>query len=201
MVRVGHDEFFSCYNILQQSFPFDILFIKDIGHGLWYLTIMEECRTLIENITREHNYKHVFGITDSSGTIPLLNIAPYLSQFREGIVINGQTTLKPEIIEKYKSCTDCAIFDPVSVGNISQSYLIPLEKLSNSQLQKIRYYYNNSPSDYQYYLYTLSFYTILDNTCVTLTKDNGSHISYITKVYGDASFMKTVADKWLAMIN
>jgi hypothetical protein len=161
---------------------------------------MEECRLLISNIIEDNNYAHVFGLTDSSGAIPMLNIAPYLLSFREGIIINGQATLKQEIIEKYNYCRDCAIFNPQSISHLNDKYISPLENLTTNQQSKFRYYYNNSISDYQYYLYTSKIYSKFEKIHVNLEEDNGSHESYIRKKFLDKTFMQSVLSEWLRIV-
>jgi hypothetical protein len=200
MFCVGDTDIFSCYRIITDTFPFDILFIKDICSYQWYLGIMEECRLLISNIIEDNNYAYIFGLTDSSGTIPMLNIAPYLSSFREGIIINGQTTLKQEIVDTYKHSRDCAIINPRIVSHLNKKYISPLENLTTKQKSKFRYYYNNSISDYQYYLYTSKIYSKIEKIHVNLEEDNGSHDSYIRKKFLDKTFMQSVLSEWLRMV-
>jgi hypothetical protein len=123
---------------------FDILFIKDIKFGVWYMPIMDECNTLIHSIIAKKGYSHVFAVTSSSGAIPLLNITPNIPSFRQGIMINGRTTIKESIIEKYKHTKDYIPVDPVA----DILYCSPLERLNYDQLSKYVYYFNHNLSDY-----------------------------------------------------
>ena len=59
-----------------------------------------------ESINNTHS------LAASSGSIPLLNILYIFNDFKKAVIINGQTTLSDEIVNKYRrSCHDCAIFN------------------------------------------------------------------------------------------
>ena len=104
---------FMCYKKAQEAFPesYDILFVKDIADGLWYLTVMDDVQFLIQRIVKEHLYKRVLALASSSGSIPLLNIMPMIPNFAFGFVINGQTNLLPDMMDACRCFNDCTIFE------------------------------------------------------------------------------------------
>ena len=198
MLFVGTELIFGSYNIINSTFNCDILFIKDIDYLLWYLTVMEECRDIIINILEKYHYSHMYALTESSGTIPTINITSNIDIFREAVIINGQPTLKADIVDSYSHCVDCPLFDPTIVGPINKSYLTPLESLAHNLLKKYVFYNNDSISDYQNYLYLTTIYPLeLHNSNLHLESLGENHGAYIGIKYVDSNFMNYLKYRWM----
>lgn len=194
MIRVGiDDELFSSYNIIKNIFnDYDILFIKDIKPNYWYLTIIDDIYKLIQTIS--NNYIEIYGLTSSSGTLCLLNILYKFNNFKKAVIINGQTTLQDDILEKYKyNCYDCAIFNKNYINEIyNNEYLVPFNKILPEMFQKYIFYYCNSVSDKIYYEYIKSIYpTNLYNNLFfndTIT----CHGKYVAFLLNDTNFLQNI---------
>jgi len=198
MLFVGTEPIFGAYTVITNTFNCDILFIKDVNYSLWYLTVMEECRDIIMNTLENYYYSSVYALTESSGTIPTINITSKIDIFREAIIINGQPTLKAAIVDSYSHCVDCPLFDPTIVGPINKSYLIPLESLAPNLLKKYVFYNNYSISDYQNYLYLTTIYPLeLHNSNLHLESLGENHGAYIGIKYVDSNFMTYLKRRWM----
>ena len=178
MTKVGPAPIFSSFKTLTNIFTCDIIFIKDIDILLWYLTIHPECTQIINDLIEQYKFQRVFGLSTSSGTIPLLNIMPTIKNFKHGFIINGQSSLEPHIVDKYKHCNDCAIFNPAIISDLNQNLIAPLTHTSDNMLLKYTFYCNNSVSDKVYYNYLCN---IGASTNIQYEPDGLSHYDYIIK--------------------
>ena len=201
MVKVGiTDNTFSSFKILSNTFnDYDILFIKDIKHMYWYLTIINDIYNLIDNIIQTNNYNFMYGLTSSSGTLCLLNTLYKFNIFKKAVIINGQTALCDDVLNKYKhTCTDCNLFNKQSINEpYDDDFITPFSKISNEMFHKYIFYYCNSVSDLIYYEYIKSIYP--ENLYINIFFDrtNNSHGGYIAILLNDNNFllnMKSIFD-------
>ena len=195
MQTTGESDRMGSYKTINEIYDdSDILFIKDIAPRLWYLTIMNDVYNLICNIIKNNNYKFVFGLTSSSGTMCLLNVLHKINIFKMGVVINGQTSLDDAIINEYKNnCTDCAIFDEKYIPiQFDKSLLSPFNSIPNEHHAKYRFYYSNSVSDTVYYNYikTVLHPNLHEN--ITFDNKHPSHAGYIIFLLSDHTFLKEI---------
>lgn len=149
----GYDDKFSMYKKLPCVFhDYDILYLKDTHVGNWYLPIMNEMSIFINKLSA--SYKFVFGIADSSGTIPLLNILPTLINFHKAVCINGQCSLEYDVISQWRHCTDCHQYSELSQF-FDEKHKYPLRNLPSNPPNnyEITMYYNYNGSDAVYHDY------------------------------------------------
>lgn len=195
MVKTGEDDSFSSYKIINNIFDdYDILFIKDVKLFLWYLTIVDDVYNLICNIIETNNYKYVYGLTSSSGSMCLLNVLHKISIFKKGVIINGQTSLHNNILNKYKKrrC-DCAIFDKTRIlEEINESLLTPFNTIPKDMYDKYIFYYCNSVSDLVYYNYIKTIYPPNLHSNIFFDNTNNSHGGYIAHLLNCDTFLKEV---------
>jgi len=202
MVKVGiTDNTFSSFKILNDIFnDYDILFIKDIKPNYWYLTIVNDFYNLIDNIIQSNNYHFMYGLTSSSGTLCLLNTLYKFNIFKKAVIINGQTTLCSNIVNKYKyTCSDCCIFNKKYIKEpYDDDLLIPFKKIPNEMLNKYIFYYCNSVSDLIYYEYIKSIYPKKLYTNIFFDITNNSHGGYVADLLNNNNFLlniKNIFDK------
>ena len=202
MVRVGTtDNKFSSFKILSSIFnDYDILFIKDIKMMYWYLTIINDAYNLIDNIIQTNNYIFMYGLTSSSGTICLLNILYKFDIFKKAVIINGQTTLCDDIVNKYKyTCSDCAIFNKhCIIEPYDDVFIIPFKKIPKEMFDKYIFYYCNSASDLIYYEYIKSIYPENLYINIFFVRTNNSHGGYVAYLLNNNDFLlnvKNIFDK------
>ena len=198
MVKVGiTDNTFSSFKILCDTFnDYDILFIKDIKNMHWYLTIINDIYNLIDNIIQSNNYHFMYGLTSSSGTLCLLNTLYKFNIFKKAVIINGQTTMCSDIVNKYKyTCMDCCIFNKEYIKEpYDDDFLIPFKKIPNEMLDKYIFYYCNSVSDLIYYEYIKSIYP--ENLYINLFFDitDNSHGGYVGYLLNNNNFLLNMKD-------
>ena len=195
MVKVGFDEKFSSFKIFNNIFKdYDILFIKDIKPGYWYLTIMEPVYKLIDDILRTNNYKYMYGLTSSSGTLCLLNTLHRFPIFKKSVIINGQPSLNDNIINKYKNiCTDCCIFNKnIITESFDEKYLNPFNKIPKEFLEKYIFYYCNSISDAIYYNYVKEIYPIKLHNNIIFDNTYSVHGVYVAKLLSNNAFLTKI---------
>ena len=195
MVKVGFDEKFSSFKIINNIFnDYDILFIKDIKPKYWYLTIMDPIYNLINDILINNNYKYIYGLTSSSGTLCLLSILHRFCIFKKAVIINGQITLCDDIINKYKdTCTDCCIFDKKNITeSFDEKYLNPLDRIPKEFLDKYFFYYCDSVSDAIYYNYIKSVYPIDLQENIIFDKTHQGHGDYIAQLLNNKEFLTNI---------
>jgi hypothetical protein len=196
MVKVGiTDNTFSSFKILSNTFnEYDILFIKDIKNMYWYLSIINDVYNLIDNIIQSNNYHFMYGLTSSSGTLCLLNTLYKFNIFKKAVIINGQTTMCSDIVNKYKyTCSDCSIFNKQCINeSYDDDFLIPFKKIPNEMLDKYIFYYCNSISDLIYYEYIKSIYP--ENLHINIFFDitNNSHGGYVSYLLHLFSFQTPI---------
>ena len=202
MVKVGiADNKFTSFKILCNTFnDYDILFIKDIESMYWYLSIMNDIYNLIDNITQSNNYHFLYGLTSSSGTLCLLNTLYKFNIFKKAVIINGQTTMCSDIVNKYKyTCMDCAIFNKEYIKKpYDDDFLIPFKKIPNEMFDKYIFYYCNSVSDLIYYEYIKSIYPKNLYSNIFFDTTNNSHGNYIAYLLNNNDFLlntKNIFDK------
>lgn len=157
MTQTGLDDNFTYYKIITTTFSdHDILFIKDIKIGYYYLTIMDDVHELITKLVLDNKYKEIVSFADSSGAIPLLNILPTFNIFKKAVIINGQVSLKKEIVNKYrklilKTKTNRYLFDEQRVKQTyNKKYLDPISRITDNTNYEITFYYNMVTSDKVY---------------------------------------------------
>jgi hypothetical protein len=196
MAKVGiTDDTFASFKILKNIFnDYDILFVKDIKLGYWYLTIMEFVYNLICNIIQVNNYKFIYGLTSSSGAMCLLNILYRFNIFTKAVIVNGQTTLSDDIVNKYKSkCRDCRIFNKKEIKeSYNEDYIIPFKKIPTDTFDKYIFYYCSSVSDKVYYEYIKSIYPTDLHNNIYFNETNSSHSNYIGCLLNDNKFLTNV---------
>lgn len=202
MVKVGiTDNTFSSFKILNNIFnDYDILFIKDIKAYYWYLTIVNDLHNLIDNIIQSNNYHFMYGLASSSGALGLLNTLYKFNIFKKAVIINGQTTLCSNIVNKYKYiCKDCCIFNKEYINEpYDNNLLIPFKKIPKEMLDKYIFYYCNSVSDFVYYKYIQSIYPKKLYTNIFFDITNKSHAGYIGDLLNNNNFLlniKNIFDK------
>jgi len=198
MSKVGTtDDKFSSFKILHSIFSdYDILFVKDIKHGNWYLTIIDDVFKLIYEIVQRNNYNFIYGLTSSSGAICLLNILHKFTIFRKAVIINGQTNLSDDIINKYKyTSLDC---NPIDKKSITESYdenfLTPFENIPIEMYYKYIFFYNNSVSDSVYYKYIKSIYPDSLHSNIFFDETPQSHGVYVEYLLNNFSFLNHVKE-------
>jgi hypothetical protein len=195
MVKVGLDETFSSFKILNSIFnDYDILFIKDIKPRYWYLTIMEPVYNLIDDILKTNNYKYMYGLTSSSGTLCLLNTLHRFPIFKKSVIINGQASLCANIVNKYRhTCTDCCIFNKKIITELfNKKYLNPFNEIPKECLEKYIFYYCNSVSDAIYYNYVKEMYPINLHDNIIFDKTHKGHGGYVAQLLNDNSFLTKI---------
>lgn len=201
MAKIGLDDKFAFYKQIAETFTdFDILFVKDIKEKHWYLTILDKIIELVESINNENKYSAVFGLTSSSGTIPLLNVFHSLTNFKKGVVVNGQPILDEQIVSSYKNeCSDCAIFDKSLIKeNYNNKYLEPWKNLLNRPDTIFQFYYNQSVSDKVYYNFIKS--KNLPNVSIFYNSDenNNGHGAYIEELFYNKEFLNKVKNFFIS---
>jgi hypothetical protein len=196
MVKVGMtDNTFSSFKILSDTFDdYDILFIKDIKYMYWYLSIINDIYSLIDNIIQSNNYNFMYGLTSSSGALCLLNTLYKFNIFKQAVIINGQTTMCDDIVNKYKySCGDCCVFNKQCINEpYDDDFITPFKKIPNEMLDKYIFYYCNSVSDLIYYEYIKSIYpeNLYSNIFFDIT--NNSHGGYIAYLLNNNNFLLNI---------
>lgn len=190
MREVGFSDHFSLYKQLNAVFggdgSFDILFIKDVATLQWYLTIIDDIVHFIGELNDQYTYKEMYGFAGSSGCIPLLNILPRFHNFRRAVVLNGQVSLDKNVVSKYKTCTDCCVFDESRVpGEYDMCYLDPLKKIKGNDTFKIRFYHNSSMSDHVNHAVLRDMYAGVENIECVYEDDNQNHEGYIISRYSE----------------
>lgn len=189
MTKVGtSDNLFTAFNIINENFKdYDIIFMKDIKQNYWYLTKIEHAYTLIKQLVEQNNYNSVYGLAASSGSIPLLNILYRFNDFKKAVIINGQTTLCDEIVNKYRrSCHDCAIFNKAPITEqYDDKFITPFQNIPVNMFDKYIFFYNNTTSDTVYYEYVKSIFptTLHKNIHYDKTNKNshGGYVGYLLK--------------------
>jgi hypothetical protein len=196
MVKVGiTDDTFSSFKILNYAFnDYDILFVKDIKHAHWYLTIMEDVYNLIGNIVQSNNYNFMYGITSSSGALCLLNTLYKFNIFKKAVIINGQSDLCDYVVNKYKhTCSDCCGFnDQYITEPYDKDCISPFTKIPAEMFDKYIFYYCNSVSDLIYYEYIKCIYPEHLHKNVFLDKTCQSHGLYISDLLNSHVFLASV---------
>jgi hypothetical protein len=197
MGKVGElDDSYMLFNtLILVFFDYDILFIKDIKIGYWYLTIIDEVKELFNNIIKIHSYESIYGLTSSSGSICLLNTLYLYDNFKKAVIINGQPTLKKEIVDIYKNiCYDCVVFDRSIIKEIfDEKYMEPFEYIDKENLAKYVFFFSKSISDFQNYLYTKSVYPEnISKTHVLLNNTVKSHSGYIILMLTSINFLESI---------
>jgi len=198
MAKVGTiDDKFSSFKILNSIFSdYDILFVKDIKHGNWYLSIIDDVYELIYEIVHSNNYNFIYGLTSSSGAICLLNTLHKFTIFRKAVIINGQTDLSDDIINKYKhNSPDC---NPINKKSITEPYdekfLTPFENIPIEMYYKYIFFYNNSPSDSVYYEYVKSIYPESLKSNIFFDETPQSHGVFVEFLLNNFSFLNHVKE-------
>ena len=174
---------FVCFKTFDNIFfDHDILFVKDTELNKWYLEDIDN----IEKDIREYSceYDEVYGITSSSGTIPLLNILHNLSNFKKAVIINGQCCLTNEIVDLYRHCVDCVIFNENLVKSFNKAHLDPMKFVSRENQNKFHFFYNDSISDNIYANHLKNF-----NVNLNQELSGESHGDYIIRKLTDKKFL------------
>jgi hypothetical protein len=183
MSSVGTSTTFEYYKTFVDNFiDYDVLFVKDISYGTWYIAIMNELAKYIEKVCARYEYVYAFG--SSSGSIPLLNIMPNIPNFIAGTILNGQASLEKGIQRCVTQFNDCATFDSSILGNIrfDNRYLSPLTRISQCTYT-IHFFYNLTGADKVYcdYVRRTKDEMNLRNVIVHTENLNLSHRSYIVQ--------------------
>lgn len=191
MTQIGFTDKFTYYKTLTTKFnDYDILFIKDIKIGNYYLTIIDDIDKLIKNLVETYSYKKIVSFTDSAGTIPLLNILPKYDIFKKAVIINGQVSLKKEVIDIYRNMSNVVKSYIFNENNIKEKYnkeyIEPLNNLKDNDKYEIKFYYNSYGSDAVYcnIVKQLGY----SNIKVINDKMNMNHTFYIIHKTSSTSF-------------
>jgi hypothetical protein len=136
----------------------------------------------------------MYGLTSSSGTLCLLNTLYKFNVFKKAIIINGQSSLCDDIVNKYKhTCKDCCIFDKQYVNEpYDDNFTIPFKKIPREMFDKYIFYYCNSISDLTYYEYIKSIYPENLHINIFFDKTNNSHGRYIAHLLNDNNFLLNI---------
>jgi hypothetical protein len=197
MIKTGiEDDLFSSFKILTTVFnDYDILFIKDIKPFYWYLTIINDVYDLIHNIVESNNYKFMYGLTSSSGTLCLLTTLYKFDIFTKSVIIVGQTTLCDDIVNKYKyqPIFDCCIFDKQLIAEkYDHDLLTPFDKIPHEIFHKYVFYYCNSITDVIYYEYIKSIYPNYLHSNIMFDTTHISHAGYAGYLLNDHTFLTNI---------
>ena len=177
MTQCGHDDVFSLYKKLPIIFHgYDILYVKDTHLCNWYLPIMNELTQFITQLSIP--YTSIFGLSDSSGTMPMLNILPGLRNFRKAVSVNGQCSLEDDVISKWRHVQDCYHYS--ELPNIVQRHKSPLRHLPSFTKYEITMYYNYNGSDAVYHDYVKE----INNPNIIVKREDLQlcHVDYIVHV-------------------
>jgi hypothetical protein len=191
MTQVGFSDHFSLFKQLNSIFSdFDILFIKDIAEYYWYLTIIDDILALINELNCEYKYKDIYGFAGSSGSMGLLNTLPKIANFRKGVIINGQVSLKKEDVDQYRGCKDCYVFTEEKIKeSYHQDYLTPFTYIEkNHSTYKLLFYHNCSHSDSVNHQILKNNYPLRNMTYIDEGNKHGPfHGPYLIKKYSNES--------------
>ena len=191
MTQIGFSDRFTYYKTLMNTFnDYDLLFIKDIEIGYYYLTIIDDIDNLITKLVKEYNYKKIVSYGDSAGAMPILNILPKYDIFKKAIIINGQVSLKKEVIDIYRKLpitVKTYVFNEKKIKKIyNKIYKEPLNNLQDTNNYEITCYYNSVGSDAVYceLIKNLNY----SNMKIINDKLNMNHIMYIIYKTSSAEF-------------
>lgn len=186
---------FLAFKILNDEFKeYDILFVKDIKTMNWYLSIIDDVYSTIDNIIKTNNYTFMFGLTTSSGALCLLNTLYKFDIFKKSVIINGQTTMCESIVNKYKH-TNCnwINIDRQSIGKpFNEELLTPFNQIPNTMLDKYIYYYCNTDIDLIYYEYVKSIYPENLHDNIFFDNTHNTHDGYIEYLLHNKNFLSDI---------
>jgi len=191
---------FSAYKTIITNFnDYDILFIKDIKKGYWYLTAIPYISDLIQYLITYYNYTSLFGFTYSSGTICLLNLLHKYDIFKKAVIINGQVSLNQYVVSKYSTDSGCAIFRKnIIKEKYDDNYLEPLKNIPNNMLAKYIFYYNKTISDGVNHSHLIKYFYIGDEfkDNIFFNHSTISHKNYIKELLCNTKFLIKIKNQF-----
>lgn len=195
LAATGSADNFLLKNTLPENFKnFNILILKDCEGCNWYLTIIDEIKEFLPQLSEKKSIKNIFALADSSGAIPLLNCLPNNPFFRKGVIVNGQVDISEDVIYKYRDGV-VGEFKPEKVkGKFDKKYLKPLDLINYSNSFEILFYFNYFRSDkiYADIISNLSKSNFKLKLDFKRYEKYPCHTNYITDLFTDKKFFEEI---------